>query len=452
MFILVFIITILILVVIHEFGHFFAAKKFNIKVLEFGFGLPPRAWGKKIGETIWSLNWLPFGGFVRLLGEDETDQKALDNHRSFAFQPVGKRMLVVVAGVLMNLFLAWLLFWIVLSVQNFQVQVPLLTDHKFVAVNQKNVDAILISQTKDELGVKQGERITQINGQDVESYPQLLEEVKKDKDLKINLTISDIEKTSSRNIEVFSRNQPVVLIETVSDESPAKNAGLKPGEKISAINNQNIINLEQFIKTIRENAGQTVLLNIEDEKSTIRQVSLTPRKNPPPQQGALGISLAEEIFPDLKLTTFKVANLNYQTIFQKILSGPIHSYNLAAYSGEILTQTIKVAFQRKDITPVSSTVAGPVGITNLVKEILQVQNPLVPYLNFMAMLSLNLAVVNILPFPGLDGGRFFFLLVEAVTRKKAHPVLEKYIHAAGLFILLSLIILVTISDIRKLFL
>src|SRR6185369_11114388 len=103
MFILVFIFTILVLVVIHELGHFFAAKFFNIKVLEFGFGLPPRAWGKKIGETIWSLNWLPFGGFVRLLGEDEVDKAVLENERSFANQHVLKRITVVVAGVVMNL-------------------------------------------------------------------------------------------------------------------------------------------------------------------------------------------------------------------------------------------------------------------------------------------------------------------------------------------------------------
>ena len=112
--ILIFIVTLLILVVIHELGHFLVAKKFNIKVEEFGFGIPPRAWGKKVGETLVSINWLPFGGFVRLLGEDEIDQKTLQNPRSFAAQTVGKRMAVVVAGVLMNLFLAWLLFYIVL--------------------------------------------------------------------------------------------------------------------------------------------------------------------------------------------------------------------------------------------------------------------------------------------------------------------------------------------------
>src|SRR5438270_10994691 len=105
MFIVVFILTILILVVIHELGHFLVAKRFNIKVLEFGFGIPPRIFGKEFGETLVSLNWLPFGGFVRLLGEDEADPEALKNKRSFASQEIWKRILVVVAGVVMNLLL-----------------------------------------------------------------------------------------------------------------------------------------------------------------------------------------------------------------------------------------------------------------------------------------------------------------------------------------------------------
>src|SRR3989344_4100948 len=105
--VLIFIVTLLILVLIHELGHFLTAKKFGIKVEEFGFGIPPRAWGKKVGETLISINWLPFGGFVRLYGEDEVDQKALQNPRSFAAQKVWKRIVVVFAGVFMNLILAW---------------------------------------------------------------------------------------------------------------------------------------------------------------------------------------------------------------------------------------------------------------------------------------------------------------------------------------------------------
>src|SRR3972149_9008234 len=106
--IIIFIITLLVLVVIHEFGHFIMAKRFGIKVEEFGFGIPPRAWGKKIGETIYSINWLPFGGFVRLLGEDEenmlvTNEKGQpQNERDFRAKPVGQRIVVGIAGVVMN--------------------------------------------------------------------------------------------------------------------------------------------------------------------------------------------------------------------------------------------------------------------------------------------------------------------------------------------------------------
>lgn len=373
MFILAFIVTILVLVIIHELGHYLAAKKFNIKVLEFGFGLPPRAWGKKIGETIWSLNWLPFGGFVRLLGEDETDKEVLDDKRSFATQAVWKRITVVVAGVAMNLFLAWVLFYIIIAAQNFSIQLPLLTDHKFAGVEQTN--------------------------------------------------------------------QNLVLVGSIAKDSPAEKAGLKDGNRVYEINGIKIKNAEELINITKQNAGKEVTLLVADfQGKDQKTVKLTPRENPPAGQGAIGVSLQSA----------DIAQLNFEKPWQKVLAGPIHSYNLTTYSWEILSKTVSYSFEKKDISPVSQTVAGPIGITNIVREILSVKNPILPYLDFVAALSLNLAIVNILPFPGLDGGRLLFLVIEAITRKKTHAVIEKYVHTVGLFILLSLIILITISDIRKL--
>lgn len=373
MFIIIFILTLLILVVIHELGHFFAAKKFNIKVLEFGFGIPPRAWGKKIGETIWSLNWLPFGGFVRLLGEDESDPEVLDNKRSFASQAVWKKITVVVAGVAMNLLLAWVLFYIVLGVQGFKTKLPLLSDYQFTGVNQKVETAVVIG-------------------------------------------------------------------EVVAD-SPASQAGLKQGDRVVAVNGNQVVDSSKFVEEVKANAGKPVTLTISDLQDTKRrEVSIVPRENPPAGQGALGVSLAG----------LETVNLSFDTPAQKIFAGPIYSYNLIGYSGKILGDTISYSFKEKDIAPVSNAVAGPIGITAVVQQILAVENPLIPYLDFVAALSLNLAVVNILPFPGLDGGRLLFLVIEAVTRKKTHAVVEKYVHTVGLLVLLSLIILITISDIRKL--
>src|SRR5438477_9043853 len=112
--IVVFLLILSILVLVHEAGHYFVAKFFGIKVLEFGFGIPPRLFGKKIGETIYSLNWLPIGGFVRLYGEDEQDKKISIDKRSFGAQPLSHKAVIIVSGVLMNLLLSWLLFYIVL--------------------------------------------------------------------------------------------------------------------------------------------------------------------------------------------------------------------------------------------------------------------------------------------------------------------------------------------------
>lgn len=373
--VIIFIITLLILVVIHELGHFLVAKRFNIKVLEFGFGIPPRAFGKKWGETLVSLNWLPFGGFVRLLGEDEVSKEILENERSFASQKVGKRIAVVTAGVLMNLLLAWLLFYIVLGFQGFKTQFPLFLDHKFIGVNQ--------------------------------------------------------------------RNESFIIVSGVNKDSPAESVGIKPGERIVAINDEFVSESADLISKTKALSGQEIKITLSDpEKRDFRNIFVTPRKDPPEGQGPLGVSLAE----------VGLANIEYETPLAKLLSGPLHSINIVAYSGKIFGRLINESLETKKLEPVSQTVSGPIGITSLVNDILtQNKNPLLPYMNFVAILSLNLAVMNILPIPALDGGRLFFLIIEAVTRKRVHANIEKYIHTVGMVLLLTLMLLITFSDIRKLF-
>lgn len=377
--IIIFILTLLFLVVIHELGHFLMAKKFGIKVEEFGFGIPPRAWGKKIGETLVSINWLPLGGFVKLLGEDlpagRQVKLILENKRSFASQAVWKRIIVVVAGVAMNFLLAFILFYFILFFQGFKVSLPLLIDHQFAGVSQEN---------------------------------------------QINVFVADISK-----------------------DSPAEKAGLKQGEIIASVNGEQITKSNDLITKSKNLLGQEIKLVVFDsEKITSREVIIIPRKNPPIGEGPLGVALAQ----------VGVANLEYSTNSQKILSGPVHSWNLIAYSGKILGNLIGSSIQTKNLEPVSHSVAGPVGITSTVNTILtESVNPFMAYVNFIALLSLNLAVMNVLPFPALDGGRLFFLLIEAVTRKKVHAGLEKCIHTIGMAILLTLMLLVTFSDIKKFF-
>ncbi len=193
--IIVFILTLGVLVISHELGHFFAAKRFGIKVLEFGFGLPPKAWSKKIGETIWSLNWLPVGGFVRLLGEDEASKEVRDDKRSFAAKPVIQRIIIVMAGVTMNLLLAWALFYTILGLQGFRIIYPTTDPILTVAATEPGFPA---AQTD----IKAGERIISIDGQQLTSTDQVVTYVQAHKTDNITLTLGDLDGQNQHQVSI----------------------------------------------------------------------------------------------------------------------------------------------------------------------------------------------------------------------------------------------------------
>ncbi len=364
--IIIFILILSILVLIHEFGHFFMAKRNGIGVEEFGFGLPPRLWGKKIGETIYSVNWLPFGGFVRLVGEDPTDKKKHEKN-SFYVKSVWQRTQVVVAGVVMNLLLAVVIFYIILAALGFKVSLPLLIDHDFKFVNQ-------------------------------------------------------------------SRQ---VLVADVGKNTPASNAGIKSGESIIEVDGEEIGSVDRLQSVIRESEGRKLTLLLENPvNNQTREVLATPIFSEELQAPALGVTLGE------------LAALKYETFPQRLFSGFAHSYNTVEYSGKVLARIIGFSIAERDITPVSEGVAGPVGIASLTSQAVAL-GP-VTVLQLAGILSLNLAILNILPIPALDGGRFAFIIFEAVTRKKPHATFEKWVHTVGFALLIGLVLLITYNDVLKL--
>lgn len=364
--ILIFIVILSILVLIHEFGHFIMAKRSGIGVEEFGFGLPPRAWGKKIGETIYSINWLPFGGFVKLVGEDSTDSRR-NQKNSFYTKSIGKRMAVVVAGVVMNFILAVVIFYIVVFALGFKVSLPLLIDHKFKFVDQ----------TKQ------------------------------------------------------------VLVAEVTEGSSAKAAGIAAGDSIVAVDSQKIGSVEDLQKVIRSSGGKNLMLTVENPiNNKQKQIVAAPTYSDQLKNYALGVGLGELVV------------LNYNTPTQKVFAGFIHSYNTVDYSIKIFGQLIGYAVHERTIKPISEGISGPVGIASLTSQAVRL-GP-ISVLQLVGLLSLNLAVLNILPIPALDGGRFFFIIVEAVTRRKVNATFEKWVHTAGFAFLIGLILLVTYNDILKL--
>ncbi len=349
----------LVLVLIHEFGHFLVAKKFGIKVEEFGFGIPPRAWGKKIGETLYSINWLPFGGFVRLMGEDEVDMITVEQKsRDFRAKPVMQRILVVLAGVSMNLILAWVLFYSVIISQNFRIIYPVAEQ------------AVYILQTEQGF--------------------------------------------------------------------PAEQAGIKSGEKLLYVDNQKITEIDQAKKIIQGKNGEPVTLTLTDiDGKNSRQISITPKKT---ERGLL-IGVVFSPIP------FK----QYTTPVEKIFSGITYSWDLTRLTlsgfGTLSGQLVSGNFNQA-----SKSVSGPVGLAVVTNDILSSGwTAVLPYLWFMGIISLTLAIFNVLPIPALDGGRLLFLVIEAVTKKKVKADIEKWVHQIGFIALLALALLVTFSDIRKLF-
>lgn len=182
--IIIFIITLLVLVLIHELGHFLLAKRFGIRVLEFGFGIPPRLWGKKFGETIYSINALPIGGFVRLLGEDEEDSKVLEKPNSFASKKPWVRILVVVSGVVMNLILAWLLFYTVIILQNFKIISPSPESGVYVGKVEAGFPA-------ERAGIKAGNKILSIDGEQVSNFDTARSLIKSKGEQAISFKIKD---------------------------------------------------------------------------------------------------------------------------------------------------------------------------------------------------------------------------------------------------------------------
>lgn len=384
--ILVFLIILSVLVLIHEAGHFFAAKWFGIKVEEFGYGLPPRAWGKKIGETLYSINWLPIGGFVKLYGEDEAGGGSVgirnkelgirnkkDLKRAFFSKPPWQKALVVAAGVAMNFILAVIIYYLFLGISGFKTELPLLTPHKFMGVNQSK---------------------------------------------KIDLTITEIAKNS-----------------------PAEKAGIKKFSKVLTLNGVQTTDVQSFQKAILSHKGQELRLTLMDMRSNKSYaVKLTPRVNPPKGQGALGVAFG-----------IPIVVLSYDTLSQKIFSGITHPLNLMSYNFDVLGSLIKISVKEKNAGVAGEAVSGPVGIYKVVGNILEIKDMkelLLQLLNLAGLLSMSLAIFNILPIPALDGGRLFFILIEGITGKKVNPVVEGYIHQVGMMVLLALILLVTLKDLN----
>lgn len=362
--IVLFIIILAILILVHELGHFLIAKLFKIRVDEFGVGYPPRAltlfeWKK----TKFTLNWLPFGGFVKIFGEngERAESEDMDAGKSFMEKPRYAQAAVLVAGVTFNLVFAWILISL-----------------GFIHGLPTSVDAGIAGDIQN----------------------------------------------------------PKLVITTVAPGSPARDAGLHSGDVISDVvsNNAKPASLTpDVVSEFIAHHGDDAIKISYVRGSEAGTLEVRPKEGIIEGRKAVGISM----------DTVGTLVLPFHKAF---IEGAKTTVSLTKVTAESLAIFVYDTFRGKSNF---SQVTGPVGIVGLVGDASQLG--FIYLLSFTAFISINLAVVNVIPFPALDGGRLLFVLIEAIKRSPISPKVTNAVNAVGFFLLIGLMVLVTIQDVVKLF-
>ena len=374
------------LVFVHELGHFVTAKRFGIKVSEFGFGFPPRMFGVRYGETIYSVNWIPLGGFVKMVGEEDPAEP-----RSFARQTVAKRAIVLVAGSFMNLVVPVVIFTILLMLPH----------------------------------------DTLVGG--------------------------------------------TVVITGVAPGSPAQEAGLRRGDSIVQVDGVRIIGADDLVDTVREKVGQPVELTVRrgaivsgggssPEFAVFETVSVVPREDPPKLQI---VELVTDSSTQVSLTEARRYDSSLQagdSLKQKFIGVMIGLSNpkidkttepfWTAFPNSFKTIWDILIFTINGIVDGISTgsnpgIAGPIGIAQVTGEVVD-RLGISWIFQLTALISVNLAIVNVLPIPALDGGRLMFVLIEWARRgKRISPEREGLVYLIGFAIVIGFVVFMSYQDIVR---
>lgn len=366
------VLVLVVLIVAHEYGHYIAAKLSGMAVDEFGLGYPPRALvlGKR-GETTYTLNWLPFGGFVKIRGEEEFGAHGGRDPRSFGAQNRFLQGIVLLAGIAMNLLLAYVLITVSLMLGSLRVLSP----------------------------------------EEVASVPGAM-----------------------------------LMVSRVVPDSPAAVAGIEAGdvitsavEKMSAWNpgsdaGSALPTPESFTTFVHGSSGNTLSVAVERDGS-VRSLTATPARGliaSDPSRYAIGVEVAS-----VGMKSFAFSDAVVEGFWLTLGAVEATARGLWSFFGSLFTLSANF-----------SQVSGPVGIAEAVGG--ASAQGVASLLGLMALISINLALINLVPVPALDGGRFLFVLIESITRRPIHKRVAETAHGLSFALLILLMLVITVHDIWKL--
>ncbi|MDM8564381.1 RIP metalloprotease RseP [Candidatus Halobeggiatoa sp. HSG11] len=443
---LAFIVAIGILVTVHEFGHYWVARRLGVKILRFsvGFGYPlwSRCFGKDKTEFV--LAAIPLGGYVKMLDEREGEVAPEEAHRAFNRQPLKVRSAIVFAGPLFNFIFAIFAYAMMYMVgvtgmkafvgdvepQSVAERAGFQSGYQIIAVNEKPTlhwDNI-IQTTLEQL----------LNENNTVTY-SIRTEQDRHYDLKANLTGFTVDDIAGGNFfEKLGfkpyRPPPPATIGKIMPDSPAQKAGLKNGDKVIAMDSQQVTDWYSWAKYVKQRPNQKI--NVEVERNQQRlHLTLTPMEFE--GKGRVGV-----YSPDSYIIPEKYQGIERYGLGQALIEGTKKTWEISILSLRVMVKmlTLQVSYEH---------ISGPITIAEFAGKTAQIG--LSAFLSFLGLVSVSLGIINLLPIPLLDGGHLFFYLIEFIKRSPVSENTEYFLQRIGLTLLLCLMGLAIFNDLERLF-
>ncbi len=443
-YILAFAVLLGIVVVVHEFGHYWVAKLCGVKVLRFSVGFGKPILSRRLGadQTEWALGAFPLGGYVKMLDEREAPVAANDLHRAFNRQSVGKRIAIVIAGPLANLLLAILLFWFL-----FIVGVP---------GSKPILGEIAAGSAAQRAGFVSGEKIVAIDNDPVSTWHEvgwaittrmasedLIQVKTEDAAGQVRERMLDPAGLTDQDLESdfvgklgLSRNRPGVEIVEVMANSAALRAGLQARDQVLSIDRKRLSGgVQEFIETIQASVGKSLAIEVKRDSAVI-QLTATPEAAPNggTAKGIIGAKVGEIDAPALR------SKASYEP-FLALAKALAKTWDMSWLSLKSLARMLIGELSVKNLS-------GPVTIASYAGQTAQMG--VIQFLSFIAVISISLGVLNLLPIPLLDGGHLMYYIAEII---KGSPVSEKIMETGqqiGLVLLIGLMVIAFYNDINRL--